>query len=509
MKLSPLHVRGDVTLWLDAQTGRAVPDPHPYAEDVRQVTSPPQLRDVLQAVERTRTTRVMLTGAAPPRSWFLGSVPDGWEHGRHHLDHETPTGRYRHTGAGVTVEVRRAAEWFGAGDYGPAVARDAWRALGRVLNATSRTGAALFRSPGATGRDLWLRAAGGQVPDPLDVETQRMIRATSPQHRIELMPPTSDTMPAVWVLDGRWMYAALTRGLGSGPVTMLTGAQAAEHYAAHPYGRARYRVRFRAPSWWREAFGTLGLLMARAGDLASDGWHCPLSGETWADAAEVHTAAEAGWHLEFLEGMAFTPGRPLDAWTARLVRARESVSDDELGGDVAQLVRGAVRTVLLYAIGAFHSSGSDETTVTASAMRRPDGEGWGAPERLDNGAALWRRRTEATHPRALAMAHPEWSSQVWGRARARMLECPTGERGGRRAGLLYVPAGTVAAVYGDALMLTERPAWADLDDGAPGRLRVKGHLCGPVPWPTTAHERDELTRAAETAGATCNGRCTR
>lgn len=479
MKLSPYHVKPDRTTWTDA-TGRT-------------------LADVLALAEREHATRVMLTGPSLPREWLLQLVP-GWTHGRHYLDHDVPTGRYTHERAGVTVEVRRAAEWFGGGDYTPREAEAAWEALGRIL-AAQRGGGVLLRSPGATGHDLWLRAAGGEVPDPLPDDVQELMRQT-PQHRIELRPPAVPDAPALWVLDGRWMYAALTRELGSGPVSWLRGEDAAAHFARDPHARARYLVRFAAPAWWRETPHAIGVLMARG----TDGWETPLSGETWADAAEVHLAVEAGWSVQFLEGVAFTPGRPLDAWTARLVRARERVSDDELGPRVAELVRRAVRAILLHAIGSWHSSGRDETTVTASPMQPPAGDGWEAPERLDNGAVLWRRRRGLPSGRAAAMRHPEWSAQVWGRAHARILSSPTGTRG-VVGGLLATMWADVVAVYGDALMTTRRPLWADHDDGRPGRLRVKGHLCGPLAWPTTAGERDRLTRAASAAGPTCERGC--
>lgn len=505
MRLSPFHVRPDRTLWLDPWSGAGV-SPDSRALPLR--TAPGALmplRDVLQLVEDFRATRVMLTGERVGRAWFLTPLEHPWSHGSHHLDHETPTGRYRHA-LGADVEVRRTAEWFGAGDYSPRTAAEAWEAAGVLLSRTHRTGAALMRSPGATGRDLWLRAAGGEVPDPLPEDLQALIRSTSPQHRIEVMPAFTPTVPGVWILDGRFMYAALTNGLGSGPVTMLTGRAAREAFEADPFGRARYRVRFAAPrSWAAEAPHAPGLFLARAGDLASDGWHCPMAGETWADAAEVDLAVRCGWAVTFLEGIRFTPGRPLDAWAARLVKAREQATDDKLG-DAAPLVRSAVRSILLHGIGAFHSSGQDETTVTRSPMVAPDGDGWDAPDVLENGTALWRRRRETTNPRSLAMAHPEWSSQVWGRAHARILRSPTSDRS-VSAGILGTELGETMAVYGDALMTSRRPRFADLDDGKVGRLRVKGHLCGPVPWPTNARERDELTHAAEAAGTTCERGC--
>jgi hypothetical protein len=507
MKLSPmLHVKPTPTLWLDPATGAGVEDMITWRRMIRLAAGEPlRLAHVLEFARGSADhSRVMLTGDPIPREWLLATA-DGWEHGRHWLDHETPTGRYRHSATGATVEVRRAAEWFGEGTYSPADAARAWATLGGVLAAAFRQESPpLLRSPGATGLDLWLRTAGGDVPDPLPDDTQELIRSTSPQHRIELRRPTSKVVPAVWVVDARWSYAALTRGLGSGPAHMLTGSQAEAHYQANPYARARYRVTWTAPHWWAAAWGPTGLLMAKDDDGT---WQTPPAGTGWADAAEVHLAVSAGWEVRFHEAIAFSAGRPLDTWTDRLIRARDLAlpPDDPLPLASAVMAGRAVRAILLHAIGSWHSTGRDEVTVTASPMTPPAGDGWGPPERLDVGGVLWRRRSPVTSDRAAAMRHPEWSSQVWGRAHLRILDTPGA--GGRRQGVLSTPPGDVLGIYGDSLITTRRPQWADYDDGKPGRLRVKGHLCGPVAWEPTAAARDRLTRLAEATGPTCPKGC--
>lgn len=454
------------------------------------------LAKVLDVARERRRDVVMLTGPSIPREWFLEPV-EGWSVKRLFLDHETPAARYVHDESGREVEIRRAAEWFGSGDYTFTAARDAWEATRSILQASGRGGAALFRSPGATGLDLWLRTTSGEVPEPLDADTQALIRSTSPQHRIELMPPRSATIPGLWVLDGRWMYASLLRELGSGPARMMT-ADEADALAEHePHARARYLIDFTAPDWWSES-GWPGVIMAKHPD---GGWHAPLSGRSWVDASELHLARRYEWSCRVLEGIAFTKGRPLDSWGERLVRARSLATDLDLGPDVGPLVRAAVRSTLLHAIGSWHSAGRVETTVTRSPMHPPAGEGWEPPERLDNGLILWRRPAPSPSPRALSMRHPEWSAQVWGRAHARILDSPTGTRG-VGAGALHVAPETLVSIYGDAIMTTKLPTWATADDGRPGRLRVKGHICGPIDWPTTAGERDALSRAATTTRCT-------
>lgn len=478
MTVSPWNPRPDRTLWGD------------WRPDL-------PLQRVLDAALEARASRVMLTGPAMPSDWWL--QPTSWEARRIFADHETPAAAYARDGH--VVELRRADEWFGSGDYSRSDAEQAWQLVERALRRSGRTDAAMFRSPGATGLDLWLRTMGGEVPAPLPDDVQELIRAWAPQHRIELMPPAQPTMPAVWVLDGRWMYAALLRELGTGPAVMLTAEQAAAR-AADPYARGRYLVEFSAPDYWRDA-RLPGLLLSPAGDNPGDGWHAPMQGVTWCDAAELQLARRYEWATTIREGIALHQGRPLDTWGARLIRARESVTID---GELGDMVRAALRSILLHTVGSFHSRGREEQAVTASPMQPPRGDGWQPPTVLDDGRAIWRRDAPEPSERQLALRHPEFSAAIWGRAHVRIMETTTAA--GRRAGVLATPAASLVSIYGDALMTTVLPGWArDPDDGKPGRLRVKGHLCGPIDWPTSARERDDISRAATAAGNQCTKGC--
>jgi hypothetical protein len=305
--------------------------------------------------------------------------------------------------------------------------------------------------------------------------------------------PEYANMRALWVMDGRLMYAACVRELGTAPAAMMTAAECAQllNDPRGRYTRARYKVTATVPEDWRH----VGLLPYAPED--SDVWEYPRQPgrtfTTWADAAEVDLAAEYGWRVVMREGIRFTKGRPLDTWATRLLRAYDRAETAEH----ARMVRAALRGMLLYSVGAWHSSGRTETTVTAGGMDRPAGDGWGAPQ-LTKAGAVWRRRVPLDG-RAAAMAHPEFSTQIWGRARARVLSAPTAVRG-VMAGALHVPFEQLVSIYGDAVMTTARPAWGapEYDDGKPGRLRVKGYRAGPMPWPRTASQRDQLMHLAET-----------
>ena len=531
--LVPWNPRPVKILWLDLDTGQGVTD------DGRAVTvgagKRPRLAEVLGAAWRASCSRVMLTGSKPLAGWLLAAVP-GWSHGIHHLDHETPVGRYANP-EGLPFEVRRAAEWFGAGTYTPAQAAYAWDALTLTLGAHIPGMERLLASPAATGREAWLRSRtfdqDGQPVNPPQVsaEVAELLRATSGQHRIELFnepepgavvacprPPPDASADAqlirgyaaklrgeneLWLLDGRLMYVACVRELGIGPAVMLTADQASEHFTTYPYGRARYLVRATVPQWW----DTVGILPNKAGDDQRDGWEYPnqpgRTFETWADASEVWLAAiQFRWPVVILAGMTFTPGRPLDTWAARLLRAYDQAGE-AFGTDQAKLVRAGLRWMLLHSIGAWHSSGRTETTITTGPMTRPTGDGWEAPT-VERDNTIWRRRVPLDG-RAAMMSHPEWSAQIWGRARARVLWAPTAVKG-TWAGALTLPPHQLVSIYGDALMTTAAPEWAAsrFDDGKPGRLRVKGFLpdlAAAGGWPTSGARRDRLMHAAEAFGA--------
>ncbi|HEV2458442.1 MAG TPA: hypothetical protein VGS80_08750, partial [Ktedonobacterales bacterium] len=77
--------------------------------------------------------------------------------------------------------------------------------------------------------------------------------------------------------------------------------------------------------------------------------------------------------------------------------------------------------------------------------------------------------------------HPEWSVQVWGRCRARMLLAHGAPGRAEWTGMLALAPGSVVACKTDGLYLATDPGWPD--DGRPGRLRLKRQLPGPISWP--------------------------
>lgn len=446
------------------------------------------LAATLEAARRASARRVMLTGPRPPAGWLFGAQPPGWAPGSHYLDASLPVARFTHTDTGQRVDVRRAAEWFGDTPLTADEARAAWGLLLHHYRRTFPTGA-LFDSPGATGVNGWLQS-GGQWAQQLEPDDAELIRSTSPQHRVELFAHDGQA-PGFVYIDGRWQYAALTRELGQAPARWLTAAAAEDHArASRLMDRTRYHVTAAVPAGW----DTLGVLMTKAGPDASDGWRAPRHPSeefrTWCDAAELRLAVACGWRIRYHEALTLTKGRPLDTWTTRLKRLRQTIIAEGPPTIATTAAAAAVRAILLHGIGSFHSTGRDVVRVVNPMTYKGDAQ-------LEaRGDVYVVREREALTGRWATLAHPEYSSQVWARSHARLLESPTGTSG-VWAGALQVDFEHLIGVRGDALYLTYDPHWPD--DGAPGRLRVKGRLPGPIPYPTTMGELNALRKATEAA----------
>lgn len=521
-------------LWADYVTGRGVLD---NGQIVPPKIGPrrknPNLTDMLDTAAAVGVDRIMFTGKVPTvtpgkRHWLLVQTP-GWVAAGHHTG-SPATGRFEHRQTGKKMLVQFAAGWFGDASLTPDQARLAFQATGNVIGAFFRD-AKLMDTPTATGANLWaLSLPRNLEPYPLTEDIAEELHRTSGQHHVEhlVAGPSSGAHPDCIPLhdpgktpkiagfayvDGRFMYGAMCRELGIGPGERLRREDTADMLREDPYARARVLVRFKVPDTW-EHIGLFGVQHERA----SDGWYWPnrpgATGQTWVDAAEFHVAARQGWQLDPLESVRFTtkvPGardrdrrvaaRPLDTWQKNLSEARAAVAADPLMDPVIKTaVSAALRSILINTIGNFAARGRDQTHIVFDPKEVPP---TARDVRQQGNAFLWTTKANFD-AQASRYYHPELAVQVWGRARARMLSGPMAE--GMEGGALHVPANTLLGVRGDAIYTTQVPKWAlpvehgGGDDGKVGRMRLQGHVPGPLKIPEDETARNRLRAKAARLG---------
>jgi hypothetical protein len=431
-------------------------------------------RALLQAAKALGCRRVFLTGPKPVTvGWMDENAGEEWRQAGHFYKLRDPCGRWTHAD-GWAVEVRRAAAWFGEGSYTAAQAVEGFRGLHRALQDATGGLVGLLASPAATGQSLWATTLrDGQVDEQTAPEVAALIRATSPQHREEVMGRCFDDctdhltmprgkLPEVIYSDGIFMYASCVRELGTGPAIHLNSERLSRAFLdANPMSRARFLVNVTIPSDWAGP----GLLPVKHENGRN--WHYPSArgwqGSTWVDGAELHVALKAGWTCDPVEMIRYVEGkRPADTFVRKVL---------DLRADAPDLVSKGLRSMFIRTIGAWHSIGRERTYRVPLGEELPaDVTEW---DTFDDGTRVYTRSQPLTG-NAAAFARPELSSQVWARARAKVTRA-----------MLTVDPASIVAVWGDAMYLSTDPGW---NGTKPGEFRAKGRLVGPVTRPKTIGE---------------------
>lgn len=513
------------TLWLDYTSGQGV------SSDGARVTPKiggrrknPNLTDMLDTAHSYGAKRIMLTGRVPSlredvRAWLLVQTP-GWKASGHRVK-EFAVGRFEHILTGHRVDVRMVSEWFGDAALNPAAARQAWDVTESVVQSINERQHLLY-SPSRTGLSLWHASLPRDkerkliVPTHVESDIADELHFTSGQQHVEHLvagpncddhpdhlalidPAKTPKLSTFTYIDGRFMYAAMGRELGVGPGRRLNRAAAYDYLTNNPYGRAWYEVRFTVPDGWNH-IGILGVKH----EVASDGWFYPnrpgARHVTWADAAEISVALEAGWLIEPLQAIVFEKARPMDNFMSAINRAREKLeTNEDLPRNLRHVVSGALRALLIQTVGALAGRGGTKTMIVENLTEVPADLSRSA---IRHGK-LWVYEAPGDK-RDLSNYHPELSVQVWGRARARLLRAPTA--GNEIGGVLALPGSSIVGVQGDAVYTTMIPAWSiptvrgGGDDGKTGRLRIKGTISGAIATPVTIQDRDRLKARTEQAG---------
>lgn len=509
-------------MWLDFATSAGVDDKsRPVAAVTSSPRRKPRLIEYLETARAASAEKVMLSGEIPPATgeghWLVGEIP-GWSAQNLRLG-SPANGTFRHEESGAEVMVRLVKEWFGDIPLEPAQAQAAWAAVAATLKDLTED-ASMAYTPSRTGLNLWrLSVPRNQEISSVSSDIAEEIHATSgqgysahfvagesfSQHEdcIPLIDPeATPTINAFADTDGRFMYAAVGKELGVGPAVRLKQDAASTMLFEEPFRRARYEVRFRVPSDW-DTVGIFGVQHPNR----EQGWYHPnrpgATGVTWCDAAEATLALKHGWDVQPLQAVAFQKGNPMDTFFARVIRARErAAASKQWEPMVRRAVVAALRNILLQSVGAMASQGRTDTHLVESAREVPAG----ADMTRIGDRFMYETKDETR--KGGEFYHPELAAQIWGRARARVLESPLGGPNSRglKGGALHFPPHLIIGIHVDAIYTSHPPVWAlpvgsaGGDDGKVGRLRLEGFLRGPLPTPVTLSERAALRIQSVEAG---------
>ncbi|WP_371352354.1 Mucin-19 [Streptomyces malaysiensis] len=439
-------------------------------------------------------------------AWLNAPVP-GWSvessRGKDrlagHLVHpRNPVGRWQR--GDQHTEIRSVGEWFDPAGAEPAVVRDAFVLLWKQLR-HHWPDVTLMGSPSQTGRDLWSRTipakAGSRWAEGYPVmseEIRGLLHATAGQGRTELIvPPRVPTMlPRLVEFDRTFAYAKHTWASGVGAPRRITAAAFAamseKEQTNALFAPSHWQIRVTVPGGWNH----VGILPApAAGDRA---WYYPAeSGQTfttWAGGAEINLALRnpiTPWRIEILDGLLWESGTPLRDWSTKLKDAWASLQalaanhGDQRQRTAAHLASRAVRSILLYGIGAF----AQRPRITTRSV--PVGHEHEIPAGAqiigsDGETITWQRSAGFSRD---PYAHPEWAAGVWSGARAALLSTKMREDD-TFVGALHLPPDSVVAFRTDAIYTTHDAAWPYR--GQPGDYLKKGHLPGPFTGPRTEEE---------------------
>jgi hypothetical protein len=312
-----------------------------------------------------------------------------------------------------------------------------------------------FASPVQLGRHLmassWKRD-GIRVP-PAPPEVRELLATIGPQGRHECLTlPELETIPGLYAYDMRLAYLWCCKGLPFGEVT------------GNPRGAHKAEVLWGAADGWAH----IGLLPMRR-----QGWEYPMQGSGWVDRREGELADRNSWCLDSRQCLTWSSEGALDRWADGLQWCLRQSKEEPL-------VHRMFRRVALNTIGSLHRSVvSRHRACSVSGMDSPPA---GIPSlRMseDGSTYFWTEQTPLSG-RALLYCHPEWTTTIWARCRARVAQAA-----------LQFPREQVIALRQDALFTSQpHPTWGD--DGAVGRFRLKGQVPGPLPAPRTLEELQVL-----------------
>jgi hypothetical protein len=428
-----------------------------------------KLSELLALLAGEKYQKLYLCGSLEQmsREYVEEPLKQGWEFARPYI-HKFRSPVYRATESafaftGTEVSVKLVGESWLPGCEDMTKAIPAWNALKAEWE--QETAIPLLSTPSKTGQALLWESLPRSVEFPsLPDELATMIRAISPQHRLqELQPGVTPTH----AYDGRWMYAGVCLA------DRLPVGEARKTGGFLPFQPGWYHVKIRVPKDWTK----IGLIPRPCEFEGNRLWDYPNKpGEiiqAWVSEPELTLAVQNGWEImDYIDGYAFDKGRPLAGWAKKLMAMRESLQDvvDSYGAtpetrSIYRFAAAAVREILNHTIGSFHVNTYEREGVFNQAEWKELIEKWGYSkvrtlERLRGGK---RRVTyPAQHSDRLSIYMPGWSSQIWALERAWIA----------KHALMCDPS-TLVEIRGDCIYSTAPLPFEGDDKGHYSQLRRK------------------------------------
>jgi hypothetical protein len=467
--------------WYDPLTGEILDE---RDEQVVKVQPHASVVEVLRTV-RARMLYLLPdeTGRYPERSWFTGCIEIGCKIDKYlSKTHSATISRGE-----KIIDIHPVGQYF---DTAPSVqeCKKSWVLLASLLRGAFGEHATLMGTAGATGLHLLrLSLPKGEKYEALPDDVRDIILHNFGQGRIETFY-RNVTMPTVYEIDGVWMYMACLRDVPTGRCEHDMGGEIVNQ----GYTPGFYRVTATVPADWSH-IGLLPTLDEKAVRRRADtkSYYPATPGQTfesWCTASELRFALERGWKVQICERI-FWPERssdPLRLWAERLKRLRER--GDFLGELQREMLRQAIRSIVLKAIGSFHRHEVSQDSYVASADEVPD-----SAEMWDDEGDIVHYWEDAELSRMqLQTLQPHWSAWIWGQARVRLEKAA-----------LCLPDDTLVALRTDGIWTTHdvrhdrNPMWAAT--GKPGSWRVKYAVHGRL-WPRKYADMLDIIAIAKKQG---------
>jgi len=482
----PYEYADRIVWWYAPFTGEIIMPDSKY-QQIAKDTTLESLLDALKAYAQRKgkksATLFLIAGTKShtrPKEWWF-EVTHEWRQSTFFTKYLTGT----YESNGFTVHLRSSGGFFGEEVRDIKGIYNAWHTLEIMLqDAFHAPGCNILAdTPAQTGRELLIITLPAGVEYPrVHNDIRELLKHNIPQGRLTTLPPAQPILAdGAHVIDGKWFYASCVSHLPVGPSYMDTvnkflGIVRKDGRLAPRYP-AFYNVTVTVPDSWHH----IGLLKE---NIKTDG-EASFPNEpgytftNWAEAHEValllDTPQSISWHVHINERI-YWPytdkiADPFKTLRTKLVELREN--------STSEYHKNALRAILLHLIGCFHRLGTEENFYTPYS-RLPLTE---KPYKVSAapGGVNWSILRPYESKDRNAFIHPEWSSTVYGRARAKIADF-----------VLRLP-------YEDVICLRNDAVWSASslelgDPNRPGSFREKGIIPGPFRWPRNSGETYQYAR---------------